>query len=264
MNLLLTVRIARYGVRDLLRSRWVIGYAAFFAIATFALLRFSDSESKALLSLTNVVLLVVPLANVVFGTMYLYASREFVELLLAQPIRRRELFAGLLLGLIAPVILAVLVGIGLPFTLARVAPDTLRLGVIIAAIAAVLSAVFTTLASAIAYWIEDRVRGLAAAIGLWLLVALVYDAVALLTAVQFADYPLERPMLVAMFANPIDLARLLLLTRFDAAALLGYTGAVFQSFLGGAIGLAIAAAALGAWIAGPALVGMRRFVRKDF
>lgn len=264
MNFPLTMRIARYGVRDLLRSRWVIGYAAFFAIATFALLRFSDSESKALLSLTNVVLLVVPLANVVFGTMYLYASREFVELLLAQPIRRRELFAGQLLGLIAPVTLAVMLGIGLPLALARVAPDTLLVGVIITAIAAVLSAVFTMLSGAIAYWIEDRVRGLAVAIGLWLLVALVYDAVVLLAAVQFADYPLERPMLVAMFANPIDLARLLLLTRFDAAALLGYTGAAFQSFLAGAVGLTIAAGALGAWTAGPAIVGMRRFLRKDF
>ena len=264
MNLRLIMQIARYGVRDLVRSRWVLGYAAFFALATFALLRFSDSETKALLSLSNVVLLVVPLANVVFGTMYLYASREFVELLLAQPVRRRELFAGMLLGLVAPVAFAVIAGIGVPLALARVTPDTLRIGFIIAGIAASLTVVFTTIAGAIAYWIEDRVRGLAAAIGLWLLVAVVYDAVVLMAAVQFADYPLERPMLIAMFANPVDLSRLLLLTRFDAGALLGYTGAVFQSFLGGVTGVAVAAAALMLWVAGPAAVGMRRFLRKDF
>lgn len=264
MNWRVVLQVARYGVRDLVRSRWVLGYAAFFAVATFALLRFSDSETKALLSLANVVLLVVPLANVLFGTMYLYASREFVELLLAQPIRRRELFVGLLLGLVAPVTIAVIAGIGLPLALARVAPETLRLGLIIAGIAAALTAVFTTIASVIAYWIEDRVRGLAAAIGLWLVVALVYDAVVLLAAVQFADYPLEQPMLVAMFTNPIDLARLLLLTRFDAAALLGYTGAVFQTFLAGAVGLAVAAVALICWVVVPAAMGMRRFIRKDF
>lgn len=258
------LQVARYGVRDLVRSRWVLGYAAFFCVATFALLRFSDSETKALLSLSNVVLLVVPLANIVFGTMYLYAAREFVELLLAQPIRRRELFAGLLLGLVAPVTMAVVAGIGLPLVLGRVAPDTLRLGFVIAGTGAMLTMVFTAIASAIAYWIEDRVRGLGAAIGLWLFVALVYDAAVLMAAVQLSDYPLERPMLVAMFTNPIDLARLLLLTRFDAAALLGYTGAVFQSFLGGGIGLAVAAGALLAWVLGPAAVGMRRFLRKDF
>lgn len=264
MSLRLTTQIARYGMRDLVRSRWVLGYAAFFALATFVLLRFSDSETKALLSLSNVVLLVVPLTNVVFGTMYLYASREFVELLLAQPVRRRELFAGMLVGLVAPVTLAVIAGIGLPLVLARVTPDTMRVGFVIIGIAAVLTAVFTTVASVIAYWVEDRVRGLATAIGIWLLVAIVYDAVVLLAAVQFADYPLERPMLIAMFANPVDLSRLLLLTRFDAAALLGYTGAVFQSLLGGAAGLLMAAGALLVWIAGPAAVGMWRFLRKDF
>ena len=264
MNIRLTMQVARYGVRDLVRSQWVLGYAAFFALATFALLRFSDSETKALLSLSNLVLLVVPLANVVFGTMYLYASREFVELLLAQPVRRHELFAGLLLGLIAPVTSAVIVGIGVPLALMRVSPESLRIGFIIAGIAAAVTAVFTTMASAIAYWIEDRVRGLAAAIGIWLLVVVVYDAVVLMAAVQLADYPLERPMLIAMFANPVDLSRLLLLTRFDAAALLGYTGAVFQSFLTGAIGFSVAAGALLLWIAGPAALGMRRFLRKDF
>jgi Cu-processing system permease protein len=258
------LQVARYGIRDLVRSRWVLGYAAFFALATFALLRFSDSETKALLSLANVVLLVVPLANIVFGTMYLYASREFVELLLAQPIRRRELFAGLLIGLVAPVTMAVIAGIGVPLALARVAPDMLRLGVIIAGIAAVLTAVFTTIASAIAYWIEDRVRGLAAALGLWLFIVIVYDALVLMAAVQFADYPLERPMFVAMFTNPVDLARLILLTRFDATALLGYTGALFQSFLAGAVGLTVASAALLLWILGPGVLGMRRFIRMDF
>lgn len=264
MNTRLTLQVARYGVRDLVRSRWVLGYASFFALATFALLRFSDTETKALLSLSNVVLLVVPLANIVFGTMYLYASREFVELLLAQPVRRRELFAGLLLGLVAPVTMAVITGIGIPLAFGRVAPDTLRIGFVIAGIAAALTAVFTTIASAIAYWIEDRVRGLAAAIGVWMLLALVYDAVVLMAAVQLADYPLERPMLAAMFTNPIDLSRLLLLTRFDAAALLGYTGALFQSFLAGVPGLAVAAGALVLWVVGPGVIGMRRFLRKDF
>jgi Cu-processing system ATP-binding protein len=67
-------KIARYGVRDLVRSRWLLGYAGFFAIATWSLLRFSDTETKALLSLVNVVLLVVPLANLVFGAMYLYGA----------------------------------------------------------------------------------------------------------------------------------------------------------------------------------------------
>lgn len=257
------LRIARYGMRDLLRSRWLIAYALFFFFATFALARFSDTDAKALLSLANVVLLVVPLANVVFGTMYLYGSREFVELLLAQPVKRATLFGGLYAGLTIPIAAASAAGIALPFLLRGAPPATLGVVATVALVSALLSAVFSSIAAVIAYAIEDRVRGLVAAIGVWLLLAVLYDAAVLMAAVQFADYPLERAMLGAMVVNPIDLARLLVLQQFDVAALLGYTGAVFQRFFGGAGGFVAAGAAL-LWVALPAFAGARLFSRKDF
>ena len=257
-------RIARYGARDLMRSRWLLGYSAFFFLATWALLRFSDDQNKALLSLVNVVLFVVPLANVVFGTMYLHAAREFVELLLAQPVRRIHLFAGLYLGLVVPVAAAAVIGMGVPLLLQGTSAATLRTALVLCATAVALSAVFTGIAAVIAYGIEDRVRGLAAALGLWLFLAVVYDALVLTIAVQFADYPLERPLLALMIANPIDLSRLVLLLQFDVAALLGYTGAVFERFFDGRTGTAIAVAAITLWAALPALAGAQLFRRKDF
>jgi Cu-processing system permease protein len=261
----MTVRkIARYGVRDLAQSRWLAGYAGFFAIATWALLRFSDTESKALLSLVNVVLLVVPLANLVFGAMYLYSAREFVELLLAQPVRRRELFAGLYFGLTIPVAAAAIVGMGVPLALQATSRPALEAGVLIAVMCVALSAVFTGIAAVIAYRIDDRVRGLATALGVWLTLGVVYDGLVLVVAVQLADYPLERPMLALMIANPIDLARLVLLLHFDVAALLGYTGAVFERFFAGGTGVVVAASAIALWAAVPALLGSRLFRRKDF
>ena len=260
----LAFRIARYGVRDLIRSRWLIGYSVFFFLATSALLRFSDTETKALLSLASVVLLVVPLANIVFGAMYLYASREFVELLLAQPVRRSQLFAGQCLGLALPAAGSSVLGMAAALLFSGAGADAARAGAVIAAVAAVLSVVFTGLAGVIAYAIEDRVRGLAAAIGLWLLLAIVYDAAVLMAAVQFGDYPIDNAMLGTMVANPVDLARLLLLSQFDSAALLGYTGAVFQQFFGRAGGLVVAAGAVALWVVVPALGGARLFHRKDF
>ncbi|HYC49887.1 MAG TPA: ABC transporter permease subunit [Gemmatimonadaceae bacterium] len=258
------VKIAGYGARDLLRSRWLLAYAGFFAVASFTLLRFSDGETKALLSLVNVVLLIVPLASVIFGTMYLYAAREFVELLLAQPIRRRQLFAGLFAGLSLPTVLAVVTGLLAPMVIMGVSRSGLAIAGWLAFVAAVLSIAFTAIAAAVAYFVDDRVRGLAAALGIWLLLAVVYDAAVLMAAVQLSDYPLERPLLAAMFANPIDLSRLLLLQQFDTAALLGYTGALFQRFLAGAAGGIVAVSALAAWIVLPTLAGARLFQRKDF
>jgi Cu-processing system permease protein len=100
-------------------------------------------------------------------------------------------------------------------------------------------------------------------VGLWLVLALLYDGLVLLAVALLADYPVERAMLGAMLANPVDLARVVLLLQFDVAALLGYTGAVFARFFGGA-GLLVAAAALLAWIAVPLAAGARAFRRKDF
>ena len=67
-----------------------------------------------------------------------------------------------------------------------------------------------------------------------------------------------------MIANPVDLARVLMLLRFDVPALMGYTGAVFERFFGGAGGTLAAISALVLWTVGPLLLGARSFRRKDF
>jgi Cu-processing system permease protein len=259
-----TIRIARFGMRDLARSRWLGAYAGFFACGAWALFRFSDTEQQALLSLVNVALFVVPLASVVFGSIYLYGSREFIELMLAQPVARKHLFAGLYLGLVASMAGAVGIGLGVPLLVFARTADSIVPSLTLVVMTVALSCAFTGLAAIIACRIEDRVRGLALALGVWVLLAVVWDAMVLLLATQFADYPIERGMLVAMVANPIDLARLLLLFQFDVAALLGYTGAVFQRFLGAGPGSLIAAAALAAWAVVPAAIGRRLFHSKDF
>ena len=53
----------------------------------------------------------------------------------------------------------------------------------------------------------------------------------------WSDYPLELPLLGLTLLNPVDLGRVLLLLQFDNAALLGYTGAVFERFFGSALGM---------------------------
>ena len=88
------VKVLRYELRDLRRSRWLLGYVLLLLALTDALLRFGGGGPRAVLSLMNVVLVFVPLVSVVFGTMYLYGARDFIELLLAQPVGRGSLFAA--------------------------------------------------------------------------------------------------------------------------------------------------------------------------
>ena len=260
-----TAKVVGYQVSDVARSRWLIAYSLFFLLATDALLRFGGGGAKALLSLLNVVLLLVPLVSAVFGTMYLYNAREFTELLLAQPVRRDHLYAGLYLGLALPLSAGFVAGLSVPFLVRGVDdPAQWRLVAVLALTGVALTCVFVALAFLIAIRSEDRVKGLGAAVGVWLLFSLLYDGLVLLAVLLLADYPLERPLLGLMLANPVDLARVVLLLQFDVSALMGYTGAVFEQFFGGAGGVAVAAVALAAWVAAPVLLGMHAFRKRDF
>jgi Cu-processing system permease protein len=127
-----------------------------------------------------------------------------------------------------------------------------------------LTAVFTAIAFLVALRFEDRARGFGAALLVWLACAVVYDGVVLLITSVFADYPLETPLLGLTILNPLDLGRTILLLDLDVAALMGYTGAVFQRFLGTALGLSVALIALVGWVLIPLLLAGRRFTRKDF
>jgi len=258
-------KIVRAQTRDALRSRWLIVYATFFFLLTEGVIRFSGDGAKAILTLASATLIVVPLVTLVLSTIHVYNAREFTELLLAQPIRRSALFKGLYLGLAVPLVAGFVAGVGLPFALHGGGDPEYRAAMAtLVATGAALTFIFTALSFSIALFAEDRLRGLGIALGVWLLVGLLYDGLVLVAVALFSDYPIERPLLALTFANPVDLARVLLLLKLDVAALMGYTGAVFQRVFSGPRGPALAAGMLGLWIAVPLTVGARQFRRKDF
>jgi Cu-processing system permease protein len=252
------------GWRDLARSRWLIAYALGFFILGEGLFWFGGSGPQVVLSLLNIVLMVVPLVALVFGTIHVYASREFVELLLAQPVARAPLFAGLYLGLALPLAGAFALGAGIPFVLHAGGGASAAALLTLAVAGVVLSLVFAGIASLIAWSTDDRLRGVGLALGVWLTVTILYDGGVLAATAAFADWPLERPLLAAMVFNPVDLGRLVVLSQLDASALMGYTGALFNRALGTSAGAAVAALALVAWCAIPFFLASRRFVRRDF
>jgi len=256
------VRVLAFGLQNQLRNRWILGYGLLFALLTDALFRFGGSGPRVVVSLLNVVLLVIPLVSVVFGTLHLSNSREFIELLLAQPVSRTALYVGLYFGLALPLAGAFTAGVAVPVLLHGGA-GAAGLGMLLF-VGAVLTFVFTSLAFVAGVHFDDRARGLGLALLVWFAATVLYDGLVLLIATLFADWPLETPMLVLSLLNPVDLGRVLLLLSVDVAALMGYTGAVFERFFGGGLGMALAATALVAWTALPFLLGLRGFARKDF
>ena len=258
------LRIASCQLRDLLRGRWLIIYTLLFLLATEGLLRLGGGDARALLSLSSLVLFMVPLVSLIFGTTSLHDAREFNEMILAQPVTRVQVFTGLYGGLASGLSLASVIGIGGPFLVHGL--GTARLSTLFALLfsSVMLTVVFVAIAFLIALECREKARGLAMAIAVWSLATIVYDGLVLIASNMYAAFPLERPMIALMLLNPVDLARVLMLMQLDVAALMGYTGAVFLRFFGSGIGTAVVCAALAAWVALPVLLGLRAFHRRDF
>jgi len=260
----LALRLLTTGVRDVGRRRWLLVYGLFYIVLTDALYRFGGTGARTVLSLANVVLGLVPLVSLLFGTMYLYHAREFIQMILAQPVSRRALFVGLYGGLAIPLASSFLLGVAIPLAWHGALSEAPGPVAVTLGTGMVLSLIFTGLAFVIALTFQDRAAGLAAAILTWLGATVLYDGLVLIAVVLLRDYPLERPLIAGMLINPVDLGRILLLLQFDLGALAGYTGAVFERFFGAAAGSLWSSAALLVWIVAPWGLGLRQFVRKDF
>ena len=79
-------KIARFILFDILKNKIVIFYTILLFIISWSVLGLESNYTKATLSLLNVVLLVVPLVSIIFSTIYVYNSSQFIELLLSQPV----------------------------------------------------------------------------------------------------------------------------------------------------------------------------------
>jgi Cu-processing system permease protein len=258
------LKIASYTLRDVLRSRFVLAYFAFFFFAAWGLLYFESDGTRAVLSLMDVVLWVVPLVCITFSTLYLYNQEEFNLLVLSQPVARSTLYAGLFGGLALSFGLSFFLGVGLPFLLLGfLTPSSRGVLALLLVLGVFLTAIFIALGSLVVVSTQSRTKGIGLALAIWLAMGILYDGAVLWVVYAFGDYPLEKPALFLTFLNPIDLSRVLFLLFMDIGALMGYTGALFRWFLGSAWGMAIALFSLILWVLWPFFLGMRLFSRKD-
>jgi len=92
----------------------------------------------------------------------------------------------------------------------------------------------------------------------------VYDGLILFFIMLAQAYPIERAVIGLSLFNPVDLSRILVLMQLDAAALMGYTGALFRTFLGSGLGVAVSVTVLAVWVFVPTLLAGRSFRLKNF
>lgn len=252
-------RIIKYIVLDILRNKIVLIYTLLLAILSWSVFSLEDNSTKGILTLLNVILLTVPLVSVIFSTIYLYNSSEFIELLLSQPMNRSKLWWSLLFGLNISLLLSFFMGVGIPIIVYTQGD----IGFMMILVGLFITAVFISIAFLSSLLTRDKAKGIGIAIILWLFFALLFDGMVLFLLFQLADYPIEKMMVGIAAFNPIDMARILILLHLDVSAMLGYTGAIFKDFFGTTLGVFMAFFILFLWIAVPFWISLYRFKRKD-
>jgi len=267
---------ARYELVLAVRSRWLQIFAVVFAGLALAVAGAGyvlsgghgvQDFSRTAISLVQLVLLLVPLAALVFGALALTSERGAAELLYSQPVSRGHILFGRVLGLWAALSAAELVGFGLAGLVLQWQAGlggVARYGAL-ALTAVVITGVFLSVAA----WLSSghtgrRTRVLALALVVWFLAVVLFDVAALGAASLLRSGSASRLLIWATLINPVDAARTGALLAIEGTSAFGAATAALLRFTGGmtAAGAAIATS-LVLWLVVPFACAVRGLTRSD-
>ena len=157
-------RIIKIILSDIIRNKIVLAYTLILSILSWSSFALEDNSSKGLLTILNVILFTVPLVSILFATIYLYNSAEFIELLLSQPIKRRKIWLSLFFGLSTAMVIAFFIGAGIPLLVNS--PDSI--GFMMLLNGCLISIIFVALAFLSSILTRDKAKGIGLAIMIWL------------------------------------------------------------------------------------------------
>lgn len=252
-------KLSRYILYDILRSKVILGYTVLLFLITVTMFQMEDNGSKAMLSLLNIILIVIPLISLVYTTIHYYNSYEFIELMLSQPMSRKKILLSEYGGVVTSLLTAFLIGVGVPILIFSADPT----GIAMILTGMALTMVFTSIAFLSSVMARDKARGIGFAILLWFYFTLLFDGILLLILFSFSDYPLEKLTIILSSFNPVDLGRIFIMLRMDVSALMGYTGALYKDFFGSSTGMLYTFGLMLLWTIIPLWLSVRAFKRKD-
>ena len=251
--------LIQFILRDLLRQRTLIGLFALFALSTLSVIALGQGFEKTLASLLTLVQLGVPLVALLYTVTYYHSTLDFVEYLAAQPISRTQLIMAFFISLASGIALAVFLGFGIPLLITH--PTAQSVSLIGMAIG--LAVTFTAVGLYVAARSVDRLRAVAQALGIWFLLSVALDGLLVLLLFNLTDYNLDLLGLSINFISPIDYVRNFTLMKLDAAAIMGYSGAVFVDFFTSPGLRTLSVFLFVPWILVPLTLAVRKFKNSD-
>src|SRR5690606_10376025 len=111
------LKIAKYIVLDIAKSKVLLAYMVLLAAISVSIFMADADVTKGLVSITTVMLIIVPLVSIVYATTYYFNAYEFTELLVSQPISRKNILLGKYIGISVSIWGAFILGICVPVAL---------------------------------------------------------------------------------------------------------------------------------------------------
>jgi Cu-processing system permease protein len=267
---------ARYELLLAVRSRWLQVFAVVFAGLSLAIAGAGyvmsgghglQDFSRTAVSLVQIVLLLVPLAALVFGGLALTPERGAAELIYSQPVPRGVILLGRTLGVWLALGAAELIGFGAAGLVVQSQSGIDGVGRYAALIAMTftITGVFLAIAALIAALSPARrTRVLASSLVVWFVMVMLFDVIALGAASLLRSGPASRLLISAALINPVGAARTGALLAIDGPAAFGAASLALWRFTGGPAGAAAAiVTSLGLWLLMPAWLATRVLRRRD-
>jgi Cu-processing system permease protein len=258
------------------RSRWTQVFAIIFAALALAVAGSGyvlsggagvQDFARTAASLVQLVLLLTPLTSLVIGVLTLAPERGSAELLFSQPVSRRTILLGRLLGLFIALTAAQAIGLGGAGILifSRSGESGARGYAVLFLGAMALTAIFLGIAALLASGaVGRRSRSLALALIVWFAAVVLFDVAALGAASMLRSGAASRLLITAVLVNPADAVRTGVLLGIQGTTAFGAASLALLRFTRGSGG---AAALLGlstlVWIVLPICFAARRLTRTD-
>jgi len=258
------------------RSRWTQIFAAVFACLSLAVAASGyilsgghgvQDFSRTAVSLVQLVLLLVPLTALVIGVLSLAPERGASELLFSQPVSRKSILLGRLLGLFQALAGAQAIGFGAAGIVVFSQAGRQGIGGFLLLVlgSLVMTVVFLGIAAAVASGSAGRrSRPLAIALVIWFVAVVLYDVAALGVASLLPSGSASRLLILAVVLNPVDAVRTGTLLGIQGTAAFGAASLAFLRFTRGAANAAwLLSFSLLVWMVLPAALAVRRLKKAD-
>lgn len=258
------------------RSRWTQIFAGVFACLSLAVAASGyilsgghgvQDFSRTAVSLVQLVLLLVPLTALVIGVLSLAPERGASELLFSQPVSRKSILLGRLLGLFQALAGAQAIGFGAAGIVVFSQAGQQGIGGFLLLVlgSLVMTVVFLGIAAAVASGSTGRrSRPLAIALVIWFVAVVLYDVAALGVASLLPSGSASRLLILAVVLNPVDAVRTGTLLGIQGTAAFGAASLAFLRFTRGAANAAwLLSFSLLLWMVLPAALAVRRLKKAD-